>query len=114
MTSSVKVSLYSDGEFTEHIFNANNLDTVRDVSGFIINSVTNELDPYGIVKVTHDGKTEIYSMSEISDKLYADGGAYDFNIVDRLGNEMRFTIVITRPVGFASVKLQLDDNIDDI
>ena len=31
MTSSVKVSLYSDGEFTEHIFNANNLDTVRDV-----------------------------------------------------------------------------------
>ena len=53
-------------------------------------------------------------MSEISDKLYADGGAYDFNIVDRLGNEMRFTIVITRPVGFASVKLQLDDNIDDI
>lgn len=114
VTSTVNVSLYSDGEFAEHIFNADNLDTVRDVSGFIINSVTNELDPYGIAKVTHDGKTEICSISELSDKLFADGGAYDFNIVDRLGNEMRFTIVITRPVGFASVKLQLDDNIDDI
>ena len=114
MTSSVNVSLYSDGTFTEHIFDRNNLGTVRDVSGFIINSVTNELDPYGIIKVTHSGKTEIFSIIEASNKLFSEGGAYDFDVVDRLGNEMRFTIVISRPVGVAAVHLQLDDNIDEI
>lgn len=114
MTAVANVSLYCDGEFTERIFDKNHLDTVRNISGFIINSVANELDPYGIVKITHNGTTEIFAMSEAEGRLFSDGGAYDIDIVDRLGNEMRFAIVVTSPVGCANIHLQLDENEDDI
>ena len=114
MTAVANVSLYCDGEFTERIFDKNHLDTVRNISGFIINSVANELDPYGIVKITHNGATEIFAMSEADGRLFSDGGAYDIDIVDRLGNEMRFAIVVTSPVGCANIHLQLDENEDDI
>ena len=114
MTSSVNVSLFSDGEFTERVFDKNALNTERNISGFIINSITNELDPYGIVKVTHNGETSIFSIYEASGKLFSDGGVYEINVVDRLGNEMRFTIIITSPVGHVSIHLQLDEYVDDV
>ncbi len=114
MTASVNVSLFRDGDLTECVFDKNNLNTVRDISGFIINSITNELDPYGIVKIKNGGKTSVHSIYEVSGMRFSDGGAYDFTVVDRLGNAMSFALVITSPVGEANIHLQLENSDDDV
>lgn len=116
MTGTANISLFRNGEFEPIKIDKGNANNISDINGFILNSFENEIDPYSIVKITHSGKTDIYTFSEISDMYFADGGVYDFVMVDRQGNTLAFTLIITDPVGFANINLEIeqsDVNISD-
>lgn len=114
MTGSLSVSLFRNGKFEDKTFNKSNILTESNLNGFVLKSAKNEIDPYSIVKITHDGETTIYSFEEIEDIYFADGGVYDFVLADRLGNTVSFTLIITSPVGFADVRLELEQEDNSI
>lgn len=113
MTGAANISLFRNGELEPIKKDKNNINTVSNLNGFILSSLENELDSYSIVKITHNGKTDIYTFNEVSDMYFADGGVYDFVLIDRQGNTLSFTLIITDPVGFADVHLELEQP-DDV
>lgn len=114
MTGSATFELFRNGELVEKKFDKRNTVTETHLSGFILKSVDNELDPYGIIKITHGGRTETYSYDDVKGMRFADGGVYDFVLADRQGNTIEFTLIIMSPVGFADVHLELEQADDTI
>ncbi|MDE6001862.1 MAG: InlB B-repeat-containing protein, partial [Clostridia bacterium] len=108
MTGSLTVSLFRNGSLNDKVFNKSNCVTESNLNGFILKSANNGIDPYSIVKITHNGKADIYAFEEIENIYFADGGVYDFVLADRLGNTVSFSLIITSPVGFADIHLELE------
>ncbi|MGN1103376.1 MAG: hypothetical protein ACI4QI_00740, partial [Candidatus Coproplasma sp.] len=63
---------------------------------FKISDITNELDPYGIIKIKlPDGNVATYQISEFEDiPEFNEVGNYEITMVDRLGNNATFYIDI--------------------
>ena len=114
MTGTATFSLFKNGRFIEKTFGRNSTVTETGLSGFILKSLTNELDLYSIVKINHDGEVSIYNFDEVSEMWFADGGVYEFTLADRLGNTVEFSLIISDPVGYADVYLQLEQEDDEI
>ena len=114
MTGTATFSLFKNGRFIEKTFGRNSTVTETGLSGFILKSLTNELDLYSIVKINHDGEVSIYNFDEVSEMWFADGGVYEFTLADRQGNTVEFSLIISDPVGYADVYLQLEQEDDEI
>lgn len=114
MTGTATFSLFKNGRFIEKTFGRNSTVTETGLSGFILKSLTNELDLYSIVKINHDGEVSIYNFDEVSEMWFADGGVYEFTLADRQGNTVEFSLIISDPVGYADVYLQLEQEDDKI
>jgi hypothetical protein len=78
-------------------------------NNFVIKSAVNELDPYGILKITKiGGKTTIYQLDEVSDIIIDTAGNYAITAVDRLGNE--YTIYVNIYTANKIYSLTLENN----
>ncbi|MDR1939715.1 MAG: InlB B-repeat-containing protein [Clostridiales bacterium] len=107
MTGEAVFEIFRDGILTERTIGKSNAATVY-AHGFILKALVNELDPYSIVKITKDGNTRIYTFDEVADIWFAEGGVYSFTLVDRLGNDFSFEVIIDNPVGYADIYLELE------
>ena len=68
------------------------------VNSFIIKSASNELDPYGIVKVSNRaGEMRIYQLDEVDNVVIDRQGEWTVTLVDRLGNSVNFFVNIYTP-----------------
>ena len=82
------------------LYNANystlTLDKLNDgqrikANNFTIKAIVNQLDPYGLVKITkNDEETVTYQIDEIDDlEVFDQVGNYEIVLIDRLGNSMK-------------------------
>ena len=68
------------------------------VNSFVINSATNELDPFGIVRIEIiGGDTRIYQLDEVENIILDQQGHYIVTMVDRLGNSFSIFVDIFTP-----------------
>ncbi|MDE5548810.1 MAG: InlB B-repeat-containing protein, partial [Clostridia bacterium] len=114
MTGTATFSLFRGGKFVEKTFSKDNTVTESGLSGFVLKSLSNELDIYSIVKIDHNNITTIYTFDEVSDMWFSEGGVYNFTLADRLGNTVEFSVIISNPVGYADIYLQLEQEDEEI
>lgn len=87
--NSVSVSQKLNQEFANVVFTANS---------FLIESANNELDPYGIVKISNTaGEERIYQLAEIENIKIETSGEWTVALIDRLGNIVKFYVNIYTP-----------------
>lgn len=98
--------LYNDEIITTTIDKSKN-NIVLNANSLIIENITNKLDPYSIVKITYGSETKIMSIAELSNYKIDKSGNYNIEIVDRLANQLSFTVNINNAVD--AVILNYDD-----
>lgn len=79
------------------VLSHSNINASFTANNFVLVSASNDLDPYGIVKVQKQGKngyTKIYELSEVKNIAFDDSGKYLITLSDRLGNTAEFNINI--------------------
>ncbi len=78
------------------------------VSSFIINSVSNELDSEGLIKITKSGNATpvLYSIKEINNLVLDEQGSYTISVIDRLGNSYEFYVDIYVPSKVTTLTLK--------
>ena len=93
--TSLQIDVTLNGIQAKHNLGQQDNLTRMSANNFVLRSATNELDPYGIVKVEKVGEsTQIYELSEVKDITVDQEGSYKVSIVDRQGNSAEFFIDI--------------------
>jgi|GEM_PF-6899955 len=68
------------------------------VNSLVIKSATNQLDPYGILKISNTaGYKVIYQLNEIENIVLSTRGVFKIELIDRLGNAYSFSVTIYTP-----------------
>lgn len=82
----------------------------ENVNAFILNSVSNVYDPYGIVKIINNSTNETVTkqFDEIKDYKIETIGNYQIEVVDRLGNLISYYFDIYEPKKVYSLTLSSD------
>lgn len=77
----------------------------------IIKEISNQLDPYGFVKIIKNGTTQnVYHISEAdSIPVINEEGNYEIVLVDRLGNQVKFYVDIYNATKVYSLSLKNGD-----
>jgi len=80
----------------------NNNDIVN-ADAFSINSVIDNLDPYGsIILKLPNNEIEVYCLDEIKNKSYTSSGQYTITLLNRLGHSYSFKITIAEEIYFST------------
>ncbi|MDR1138954.1 MAG: InlB B-repeat-containing protein [Clostridiales bacterium] len=98
-TTRIKATRMLSGITVQHDFSIAHNYNILSANNFVIHSASNELDPYGILKVTHrlngvQQSLDIYQLDEVEDIILDQEGAYTVQAVDRLGNTLTLTVNI--------------------
>ena len=73
-----------------------------EVSAFSFKSISDELDPYSIVKVIKDGKESVYTFEELLTQSWNEVGEYTIVFVNRLGSKYQIELSIKERI-FVSI-----------
>ena len=73
-----------------------------EVSAFSFKSISDELDPYAIVKIIKDGKESIYTFEELLTQSWNEVGEYTIVFVNRLGSKYQIELSI-KEIIFVSI-----------
>ena len=98
--------LYNDEVVTTTIDKSKN-NIVINANSLVIESITNTLDPYSIIKISHGSETTVMSIAELKNYKIDKLGNYNIEIVDRLANKLSLTVNINNAVD--AVILKYDD-----
>jgi len=94
-TTSIDITRVSGANSNTQTLSKIYANTLFTVNSFIINSASNELDPYGIVKVfDKQGNVKIYQLDEVENVILDKQGEYTISLIDRLGNVVNFYVNI--------------------
>lgn len=86
-----------------------NANSVFTANSFLIKSADNELDPYGLIKISNNlGVEKTYQLSEVENIKIDARGEWTVSLIDRLGNVVNFYVNIYSPSEIH--KLTLNDN----
>ncbi len=86
-----------------------NANSVFTANSFLIKSAENELDPYGLIKISNNlGLEKTYQLSEVENVKIDARGEWTVSLIDRLGNVVNFYVNIYSPSEIH--KLTLNDN----
>ncbi|MDR0751786.1 MAG: HINT domain-containing protein [Christensenellaceae bacterium] len=113
MTGIAKFEIYRNNEITEKTVTQFDLAAIY-AHGFILKSIENELDPESIVKIRHNDELTILTFREAVDVWFSDAGVYNFQLIDRQGNNFSFEIIIDEAIGFADIYLELEYPDDEL
>ncbi|MDR2266902.1 MAG: hypothetical protein LBE09_04885, partial [Christensenellaceae bacterium] len=93
MTATVALEMFRNGIITEEEITQLQLNTLY-AQGFVLKSLENALDPQSIIKITFNNYTTIHSFPDVSNMWFGESGNYKFQVIDRLGNNFEFEVVI--------------------
>ncbi|MCR4660600.1 MAG: hypothetical protein K5765_01205 [Clostridia bacterium] len=84
-TASFTLDYYGKNEITEVSINSETSDKSIVTYGFKISNIVDELDPYGLILVSYNGKNEYYCISDLNEKEWLEIGNYVITLINRLG-----------------------------
>lgn len=99
-TSEVTVDFMIGGEGKTIVISQKDKGTVLEANAFSLSSVVDSLDPYSIIKIVKDGKTQaqqICCIEEVDGLTFGEVGEYEITCVSRLGCSFSFSVIITSP-----------------
>lgn len=106
-TAIVTISGYQDGKVAEITVDQKNDGSTIQLDAINNISIQDELDPYSLVIITHNGKEQVYAMDQCSDLSIQEYGLHTVKIANRLGASYKFTMDITNP-NFAAISFEGD------
>lgn len=107
-TSEVSITYLENGQTVNTVLNNIDNGKIINTDSLVIENITNDLDPYSIVKIVYEGNTDIMAIWELKNYKIQKQGNYQIYIVDRLGNVLKFVVNILNPVN--SVILTYEDD----
>ena len=93
-TTEITISTYRDSVHEEKTFTQSSDGASIQAEAFSITSISDSLDPYSLVVVSHDLKEYPLAADKLEKGVWADPGEYRIKVVNRLGFSYAFTINI--------------------
>jgi len=96
ITSQITFERLFNNTTTTHVLNKLDADTRLRANNVVIKDVVNNLDNFGLIKITKIGEyTKVYEYSEVNNIPAIDEeGNYEITLVDRLGNSVTYYVDI--------------------
>ena len=93
-SAEVTLAYYCDGAENEYTYNQESIDRILSAEVFSIREFRDDLDPYSIVIVSHNGSHYSYVADKAPMDAWADPGLYTVKVVNRLGFSYSFTVKV--------------------
>ena len=98
--STVRLEVELNGESKSFSVSQKEQGLVLEANIFTLASVVDTLDPYSIIKVVKDGKTQeeqVFCIHDMKEITFGQVGEYHFSCVNRLGFSFDFSVAINSP-----------------
>ncbi|SDB54360.1 hypothetical protein [Butyrivibrio sp. INlla16] len=115
-TGKLGITCYEDGIQSMKTFTQEDDGETLEVETFKISSISDELDPYSIIKViSPSNETTYYVADQEYTRVWADQGEYRISLINRLGFSFSVTINV-KASEYATISFEGDgtDNIESI